>query len=118
MKDKFYINNLIKKLINDFDKYLTNFPNKEIELKREIKNTSLEMLKISYEANTTFDLNKRIDIQDKIISYIKYLDYLVNDCYDKKIINNKKYIKFGENLDYLLRYIIKWRKVTMDNEKT
>ena len=40
LKDKFYITNLIKKIINDFDKYLTNFPHKEIELKREIMNTS------------------------------------------------------------------------------
>lgn len=31
MKDKFYIINLIKKLIQDFDKYLTNFPHKDIE---------------------------------------------------------------------------------------
>lgn len=110
MKDKFYITNLIKNLINDFDKYLTNFPNKEIEIKREIMNTSYNMLKITYEANTTYDINKRIDIQDKVISYIKYLDYLVNSCYEKHIINSKKYLKFGENLDYLLKYIIAWRK--------
>ena len=38
MKDKFYIINLIKKLIQDFDKYLTNFPHKDIELKKEMKN--------------------------------------------------------------------------------
>lgn len=109
MKDKFYITNLIKNLINDFDKYLTNFPHKEIELKREIMTTSYHMLKIAYEANTTYNLEKRIDIQDKMVSYIKYLDYLVNCCYDKKIINSKRYLKFGENLDYLLRYVNGWR---------
>lgn len=112
MKDKFVITNIIKKLINDFDKYLTNFPNKEIEIKREIMNTSYHMLKITYEANTTYDKEKRIDIQDKIISYIEYLDYLVNVCYDKKIINSKKYLKFGENLEYLLKYINAWRNKT------
>lgn len=109
MKDKFYITNLIKKIINDFDKYLTNFPHKEIELKREIMNTSYHMLKIAYEGNTTYNIEKRIDIQDKIISYIKYLDYLINCCYEKKIINSKKYLKFGENLDYLLKYVNGWR---------
>lgn len=110
MKDKFYVTNLIKNLINSFDKYLTNFPHKEIELKKEIMFTSYHMLQIAFEANTTFDINKRIDIQDKIISYIKYLDYLVNVCYDKKIINSKRYLKFGENLDYLLKYVIGWQK--------
>lgn len=114
MNDKFYITNIIKNIINDFDKYLTNFPNKEIEIKREIMNTSYNMLKITYEANTTYNKNKRIDIQDKIISYIKYLDYLVNSCYNKKIINNKKYLIFGENLDYLLKYILSWRNKTMN----
>ena len=104
MKDKFYIINLIKKLIQDFDKYLTNFPHKDIELKKEIMNTSYEMLKITYEANITYNKEKRRDIQDKIISNIKYLDFLINNCYDKKIINSKKYLRFGENLDYLLKY--------------
>ena len=59
MKDKFYIINLIKKLIQDFDKYLTNFPHKDIELKKEIMNTSYEMLKITYEANITYNKEKR-----------------------------------------------------------
>lgn len=112
MKDKFYIINLVKKLINDFDKYLTNFPHVYIELKREIMNTSYDMLKIVYEANITYDKNKRIDIQDKVISYIKYLDFLINSCYEKKIINSKKYLRFGDNLDYLLKYINTWRNVS------
>ena len=70
MKDKFYITELIKRLIDSFDQCLTNFPHKEIEIKREIMSTSYQMLKIAYEANTTFDLEKRIDIQDKIISLL------------------------------------------------
>lgn len=102
MKDKFYITNLI------------NFPNREIELKREIFTTSYHMLKITYEANATYDMNKRINIIDKIISYIRYLDYLVNVCYDKKIINSKKYLRFGNNLDYLLKYILSWHKVSVN----
>lgn len=110
--DKFIITNLIKNLIYSFDKYLTNFPHEYIELKKNIMNTSYEMLKIAYEANNTYDRNKRIDIQDKMIAYIKYLDFLINSCYDKKIINNKKYLKFGEDLDYLIKYIFAWRNKT------
>lgn len=113
MKDNnFIIINVIKKLIKDFDDYLTNFPHKEIELKKEIIDTSLNMLKITIEANTTYNIEKRIDIQDKIIANVKYLDFLVNRCYEKKIINSKKYLRFGENLDYLLRYVFAWKKKT------
>ena len=108
MNDNFKITNLIKKLIIDFDKYLINFPNKDIELKREIFSTSYNMLRITYEANTTYNKEKRIDIQEKLISYIKYLDFLINRCYEKTIINSKRYLKFGENLDYLLKYINGW----------
>ena len=117
MKDKFYIINLIKNLINDFDKYLINFPNKDIELKREIFTTSYNMLKITYEANTTYNINKRIDIIDKIISNIKYIDYLINLCYDKKIINSKKYLRFGNNLDYLLKYVLAWHKISINKDR-
>ena len=90
-KNKFYIVNLVQNLIMDFDKYLTNFHHIYIELKKEIMNTSYEMLKITLEANEIYSLDKRIDYQDKIIANIKYLDFLINSCYDKKIINSKKY---------------------------
>ncbi len=112
-KDKFYIINLVRNLILDFDKYLTNFPHIYIELKKEIMNTSYEMLRITLEANETYSMNKRIDYQDKIIANIKYLDFLINSCYDKKIINSKKYLKFGSNLDYILKYIYAWRNKSM-----
>lgn len=114
MKDKFYITNLIKNLINDFDKYLINFPHKDIELKKEIMTTSYHMLKLTYEANATYDMNKRINIIEKVIAYIKYLDYLVNLCCDKMIINSKKYLRFGNDLNYLLKYVISWHKVSIN----
>lgn len=54
--------------------------------------TSYQMLKIAYEANTTFDLNKRVDIQDKIVSYIKYLDH-----YIKEELKIKYYIRYQDD---------------------
>lgn len=113
MNNKFNIINLEKQLIKDLDKYLTNFPHQEIELKKEIMHTSYELLKITYEANTTYNKNKRNNLQDKIIANIKYLDYLINLCYDKQIINSKKYLKFGESLNYVLKYVISWHKITI-----
>lgn len=76
-KDKFLITNLIKNLIYSFDKYLTNFPHEYIELKKNIMNTSYEMLKIAYEANNTYDRNKRIDIQDKMIAFRFFNQFLL-----------------------------------------
>jgi hypothetical protein len=31
-------------------------------------------------------------------------------CYEKQIINSKRYIRFGESLEKILRYILAWRK--------
>lgn len=92
-KDKFHITNLIKELIINIDKNLTNFPKKEIELKNEIKETSYHMLEIAYEANATYENRKRKDLQEKMIAKIKYIDFLINLCYDKQIINGKKISK-------------------------
>ena len=115
-KDKFIVINLIKEFIVNIDKYLINFPNKEIEIKHNIKQTSYEMLRIAYLANCTEDMKKRIDLQEEIISQIKYIDFLINLCYDKNIINSKRYLKFGESLDYILKYVVGWRKSS--NNKT
>jgi len=103
--DKFHIINLIKDLILAVENNLTNFPKSEIELKKNIRNSSYDMLLIAYEANVT------VDLIDKLIAKIKYLDFLINLCYDKKIINGKKYVKFGENLDNIIRYSNGWRKM-------
>ena len=111
-QDKFKIVNLIKELIVNIDQNLLNFPKKEIELKHKIKETSYNLLLLSYEANNTTDVRRRIELQEKCIAYVKYLDFLFNLCYDKQIINGKKDLKFGEKLDIIVRYIIGWRNAT------
>lgn len=108
-KDKFIVINLIKEFIVNIDKYLNNFPTKEIELKHKIKETSYELLQNSYLANCTDNINKRKSVQEEMIAQIKYLDFLFNLCYDKQIINSKRYLKFGESLDYILKYVVGWR---------
>lgn len=109
-QDKFIVINLIKKLIIHIDKYLEAFPKKELEIKKEIKQNSLEMLELAYEANVSDNLDKKKDIQEKILSRIMYIDFLINLCYDKQIINSKKYLKFGEDLNYLVKYVNGWKK--------
>lgn len=114
-QDKFIVINLIKKLIVHVDKYLEAFPKKEIELKKAIKQNSLEMLELAYEANVSEDMLKKKDIQEKILSKIMYIDFLINLCHDKQIINSKKYLKFGEDLNYLAKYVQGWKKYIIKN---
>ena len=109
-KEKFVVINCIRELIVNIDKYLINFPKKDIEIKQQISTISKEMLLLAYEANASENKEKRRDIQEKVISRLKYLDFLINLCYDKQIINGKRYLKFGESIDYILKYANGWRK--------
>lgn len=113
-QEKFKVLNLIKDLIVYIDQSVFNFPKKEMELKHKIKETAYNLLLLSYEANNTSDVQRKIELQEKSIAYIKYLDFLFNLCYDKQIINGKKYLKFGERLDMIIRYIGGWTNVTRE----
>lgn len=46
----------------------------------------------------------------EIIAKIKFLDVLLNLCYDKQIINNKRYLKFGNKMDDILKFANGWLK--------
>lgn len=106
--EKFKIIELIKELIIKIDKQITNFPNKEMELKRRLKDSSYELLQLTYEANITYDARKKLELQVKCVAIIKLLDFLVNQCYEKKIINAERYYKFGETFDNIVRYFSGW----------
>ena len=111
-QEKFKVANLIKDLIVYIDNCVLNFPKKEMELKHKIKDSAYNLLLITYEANNTSVQDRRLELQEKSIAYIKYLDFLFNLCYEKQIINGKKYLKFGERPDMIIRYIMAWINVT------
>ena len=92
-EEKFNAIQFIRELVVYLDKLLENFPKKDIEIKNKIKNESYEMLKLAYLANITVDKEYRKRNLEEIISRVKLLDFFVNLSYDKKIINNKKYLK-------------------------
>lgn len=115
-QEKFKIVNLIKDLIVYIDQSIPNFPKKEIELKHKIKDTAYNLLLYSYEANNRSNVEKKIELQEKCIAYIKYLDFLFNLCYEKQIINGKRYLKYGERLDMIVRYIGGWVSVTKEEK--
>ena len=108
-EEKFRVINFIRELIVYIDKYLVNFPRKDIELKTRIRNLSYDILEEAYKVNATGE-NEKIQNLDNIIAKIKVIDFLLNLCYDKQIINLKRYMKFGAKLDDILKYTIGWKK--------
>ena len=112
-EEKFKVINFIRELVIYIDQYLENFPKKDIELKSRIKNLSYDMLELAYKANISNE-NKINHIND-IIAKVKVIDFLFNLCYDKQIINMKRYVKFGEKLDDILKYSIGWLKASTNN---
>lgn len=109
-EEKFKVIQLIRELILHIDKNLDNFPKKDIEIKNRIRNISFDILESLYEANTITDIERKKYRLEIIIAKIKTLDFLINLCYDKQIINNKRYLKFGEKMDDVIRYTSGWLK--------
>lgn len=109
-EEKFKVINFIRKLIVDLDNLLDNFPKKDIELKNRIRINSYDLLELAYEANITHNNYIKKRILEKALAKIKIIDFLVNLCYDKQIINSKKYVKFGNSIDDITKYLIGWMK--------
>lgn len=108
-EEKFKVINYIRELVLNIDKNLENFPKKDIEIKNRIRNASYDMLELAYKINVSNDIN-RINYIDEIVAKIKLIDFLLNLCYDKQIINSKRYVKFGESLDNIIKYLVGWKK--------
>lgn len=108
-EEKFKVINFIRELVVYLDKYLDNFPRKDIEIKNRIRNLSYDILEEAYKTNVS-TLNERTKNLENIIAKIKVMDFLLNLCYDKQIINLKRYMKFGTKLDDILKYTIGWKK--------
>ena len=109
-EEKFKIIQYIKELIVNIDNNLDNFPKKDIELKNRIRNISYDLLEIAYEANTIQNKEEKRRLLEKLISKLKVTDFLLNICYDKQIINNKRYLKFGEKIDDISKFTVGWIK--------
>lgn len=110
-EEKFKVINFIRELIVYIDKYLENFPRKDIEIKNRMRNLSYDLLELAYKANISKEY--KIDCINEIITKIKVLDFLLNLCYDKEIINLKRYTKFGDKLDDILKYAVGWKKADL-----
>ena len=109
-EEKFKVIQFVREFIVTVDKELENFPKKDIEIKNRIRNQSYDLLEITYEANIIDNDIDRSKILEKALAKIKVLDFLLNMSYDKQLISNKKYLKFGFKLDDTTKYISGWIK--------
>lgn len=109
-QEKFKVIEYIRILVLNIDKNMDNFPRKDIEIKNRIRNNSYDLLEIVYEANSVENVQRKKELLEKAIAKIKIIDFLLNLCYDKQIINQKRYFKFGETMDDIIKYINGWYK--------
>ena len=113
--EKFKILQFIRELIITIDKEMDNFPKKDIELKNRIRINSYDILEIAYEANVMEDIYSKKILLQKILAKLKVIDFLLNISFDKQIITSKKYVKFGNRINDILKYVTGWLKTL--NEK-
>lgn len=117
MKDeKFKVIDFIRKLIIKIDTELANFPKKEIEIKNRIRTNTYDILELAYLANETKGIEEKNKLLSQIIAKIKIIDFLLNLSYDKMLINSKKYVKLGEKIDDIIKYVIGWKN-SINQEK-
>lgn len=94
MRNNFIIINTLEELDKYLNKIYLNFPKKEYVLKEEIekviKNIYFNIYRIVY--------NYKYDLAIETISLIKHLNNLIDSLYQKKIINNNKYLSIGNLL--------------------
>ena len=107
-EEKFKVVNFIREFIVLVDSKLDNFPKKDIELKNRVRMNLYDILELCYQANCTEDINKKKELINIVIAKIKIVDFLLNLSYDKQIINQKQYYKFGIKLDDITKYIFGW----------
>ena len=91
MRNTLIIIDKLEQLDNYLNNIYSNFPKKDIILKEELQTTIKDIYLNIY----LIIYNYKLDISIKTISLIKYLNYLIDNMYNKKIINNKRYIYIG-----------------------
>ena len=115
-KEKFKVIEFIREFILLIDSKMENFPKRDIEVKNRIRTNSYDILELSYQANSTTDKKEKRKLLNLIIAKIKVIDFLLNLSYDKEIINQKQYYKFGTKMDDITKYTAGWLKL-VDEQK-
>lgn len=67
-----------------------------------------DILELCYQANSSINKEKKKELIILILAKIKVIDFLFNLSYDKQIINQKQYYKFGIKIDDITKYTCGW----------
>lgn len=106
--EKFKVIQYIRELLIIIDKNMDNFPKKDIELKNIIRSNSYDLLEIAYEANTTQNIEYKKELLNRAVAKVKVIDFLLNLSFDKKLLQRKDIINFGNKMDDITKYLIGW----------
>lgn len=77
------------------------------------KENCYDLLEIAYEANITPEVSRKIKLLEKGIAKVKIIDFLLSYSLDKKLITRKKYLKLGEKMNDIIKYITGWLRKTI-----
>ena len=86
----------------------------QADAKKDLEEVCFQTVNLN--ENKEEDLTK-ISIINKCIAKAKVIDFLVNLSYEKQIINHKRYIKFGESIDEIVKYLVGWKKSIKNNKE-
>ena len=114
--EKFKVIEFIRQLIIAVDKELINFPKKKNELKNRIRSNSYDILELIYEANSTENIDKKVDLLQKILAKVKVIDFLLNLSFDREIITSKKYLKLANRIDDITKFTTGWLNTIVKNK--
>ena len=104
-EEKFKILQFIREFIVRVENELENFPKKDIEIKKRIKDISYDLLDLVYRANLLEEPKEKKNLLIKAIAKVKIIDFLINISYDRELQKQKRYIKLSEKLDDIVKYI-------------
>ncbi len=108
--NKFQIVNTAKKTIRYIEKNTINFPKDYFVLRNKIIESCYLILENIYRAN----ISQNIDDKKEIIVQIEMLNFYLEESLKKKLLTNKKFVKYGEHLLELDLMVRSW----MNNEKS
>ena len=106
--EKFRVVENIRQFIMVSNIYLKNFPKKEYALSDKIKRNSYDILELAYYANSSTDLDVKIDKINNLLAKVRVIDFLLDYSQDNKYIENKHYLKLCMRIGDIEKFCTGW----------
>ena len=66
--------------------------------------------------NSTENIDKKVDLLQKILAKVKVIDFLLNLSFDREIITSKKYLKLANRIDDITKFTTGWLNTIVKNK--